>query len=170
MNRFSKILSGIIITIICLTGLVIVGSSESSVSGEGNGDNWGVDIFTDNWSTQNVTTKKIVKNTTATKNSIEGKEKVVIQRTNVKKIVIKNRKAKISLKALKGVTGYYVKFSTSSKFSKAKTKTVDVKKAKFTIKNIRKAKKYYIKARAYRRIGNKIYYGKWSKAKRKKLS
>lgn len=169
MNKFSRIIICSIITMLCFFGFVIVGSSSEPVLGQGNGDNWGVDIFTDNWSTPNVTTEKTtVKDTNTTKEKITTKENNLIERANVKKIVIKKRTAKIYLKALKNVSGYKVKFSTSAKFSKAKTKSLNVKKAKITIKKITKAKRYYVKARAFRKTGGKIYYGRWSKVKIKK--
>jgi len=66
---------------------------------------------------------------------------------------------------LKGATGYVVKLSNSNKFKKVKTKKV--KKTNCVIKNIKVSKKYYIKARAYKKVGGKNYYGVWSKIKRK---
>lgn len=72
-------------------------------------------------------------------------------------------KAKITLKKLKGVSGYQVKYSYHKKFKKYLTK--NCKKNKFTLKKLKAGKKYYIKARAYVKNGNKKVYGSWSKKK-----
>lgn len=63
-------------------------------------------------------------------------------------------------------TGYQIRYSTSSKFSKAKT--VTVKKNTATSKAVKKLKankKYYVKVRTYKKIGNSTYYSAWSSAK-----
>ncbi len=70
-----------------------------------------------------------------------------------------------SWNAVSGVTGYEVQYSTSKKFSKKTTKTVTIKKAKTkktTIKKLTKGKKYYVRVRAYQKIGSKTYYGVWT--------
>lgn len=69
----------------------------------------------------------------------------------------------------KQMTGYQVRYSTSSKMSKAKT--VTVKSTTSTSKKIRKlkAKKiYYVQLRTYKKIGSKTYYSGWSKTKKVK--
>lgn len=61
-------------------------------------------------------------------------------------------------------TGYQIQYSTSSKFSKAKT--VTVKGTKTTSKSISKlsAKKtYYVRIRTYKTIGKDNFYSSWSK-------
>ena len=63
-------------------------------------------------------------------------------------------------------TGYQIRYSTSSKFSKAKT--VTVKKNTVTSKTVKKLKanrKYYVKVRTYKKTGNSIYYSGWSSCK-----
>lgn len=64
------------------------------------------------------------------------------------------------------VTGYQVQYSTSSKFSKATTKTV-TKNSIISYKATRlsKKKKYYVRIRSYKTVGSKKYYSSWSKAK-----
>lgn len=74
-----------------------------------------------------------------------------------------NKKAKIQLKKIKGVTGYKIKYSVSRKLKNSKT--VTSKSFTKTIKRLRPGKKYFIKVRAYRLINHKIYYGKWTKIK-----
>lgn len=51
---------------------------------------------------------------------------------------------------------------------KAKTKK-NIKNNKITLKKLVSGKKYYIKVRAYQKIGNKTYVGKWSKKAVKKV-
>lgn len=75
----------------------------------------------------------------------------------------KSLKAKITLKKIKGVSGYQVKYSYHKKLKKYLTK--NCKKNKFTLKKLKAGKKYYIKARAYVKNGNKKVYGSWSKKK-----
>lgn len=167
MSKISKRFLCFIITVVCLIVLVGLAKPSAPALAQGNGDNWGVDIFTDDWQSKNQTitvNKTTLKKETTTKEKITTK-KVSVKRVVVKKVVIKQRTAKVYLTALKNVSGYKVKFSTSSKFTKAKTKSLSVKKARITIKKIPQAKKYYVKARAYKKTGGKIYYGKWSKIK-----
>lgn|GEM_PF-3328863 len=62
-----------------------------------------------------------------------------------------------------GVTGYQVMYSTKSDLSDGKsvyvTKNTSVKK---TIKGLKAKKKYYVKVRSYKKVGNSKYYGAWS--------
>lgn len=88
-------------------------------------------------------------------------------KTKVKKTVrAKNGKSvKISLKKISGAAGYQIKCSTSTKFTAKTTKTVTSTKITKTIKGLKKNKKYYVKARAYKKSGNKKVYGAWSAKK-----
>ena len=61
--------------------------------------------------------------------------------------------------------GYEYQYSTSKKFYKSKSKTVEVKKNskhKATIKNLIPKKKYYTRIRAYKVINGVKCYGAWS--------
>ena len=63
-------------------------------------------------------------------------------------------------------TGYQIQYSTSSKFSNAKTVTLT--KNSYTSKSISKLsakKKYYVRVRTYKKVGSAYYYSSWSKAK-----
>ncbi|MBR7072261.1 MAG: leucine-rich repeat domain-containing protein [Eubacterium sp.] len=65
------------------------------------------------------------------------------------------------------IHGYKIQVSKSRKFAKSKTKTFtvkDQKKIKRTIKRYKKGK-YYVRIRAYKVIGGKKQFSKWSKAK-----
>lgn len=76
---------------------------------------------------------------------------------------VKNRKVKVSIKKIKGATGYQIRWSDSKKFNGYWQKST--KKTKYTLKNLDKKTRYYIKTRAYTKNGNKKLYGSWSKKK-----
>ena len=120
---------------------------------------------TGNGKNEGTTTTNAVKkdNGNVATNSSVGNVKV--PKVKIKKAIKKRsaKKAKIKLRAAKGVNGYQIKISTSKKFKKAKTKKY--KKAKFTIKKLKANKKYYIRVRAYKVVNGITYYGKWSKRK-----
>lgn len=64
------------------------------------------------------------------------------------------------------ITGYQIRYSTSSKMTGAKSKTV--KGYKYTSKKITKLKakkKYYVQIRTYKTVSGKNYYSSWSKVK-----
>ena len=63
-------------------------------------------------------------------------------------------------------TGYQIQYSTSSKFSSAKTVTVN--KSSTLSKSITKLsgnKKYYVRVRTYKTVNKKNYYSSWSSVK-----
>ncbi|MBR1751680.1 MAG: leucine-rich repeat domain-containing protein [Ruminococcus sp.] len=72
---------------------------------------------------------------------------------------------KVKAKKVSGVTGYQIKYSTSKKFTKKTTKTVNVKKTSKTFTSLKKGKKYYVKVRAYKTVNGKKYYSKFSAVK-----
>lgn len=119
--------------------------------------------FTKNENTTVVEPKKATDgNTTVVK-----PKKMTVGNTKVKKVKrVKKTKASITLKAVKGVTGYVVKYSTKKSFSKKTTITKKVKKATFTLKKLKSNKKYYVKVRAYKIVDKKTYYGKWCTKKK----
>ena len=78
-----------------------------------------------------------------------------------------NKSIKIKLKKVSGATRYQIKYSTFKNFKKSKT--VVTKKLTTTIKKLKAKKRYYIKARAYKVVKGKRYYGKWSTVKRVKV-
>lgn len=106
---------------------------------------------------QNPTTKPDTEKATFTKVKV-GKAK--IKKASRSK---NNKKIKLSLKKVKGATGYQIRYSKSKKFKKSKT--VTSKKLIKTIKNLKTNKKYYIKVRAYKIVNGKVYRGAWSKIK-----
>ena len=64
------------------------------------------------------------------------------------------------------VTGYEIQYSTSKKFSGAKTATVkSYKTTKATIKNLKAKTTYYVRVRTYKTVDVKKYYSGWSTVK-----
>jgi hypothetical protein len=69
-------------------------------------------------------------------------------------------------KQSKQTTGYQIQYSTSSKFSNAKTVTVSKNSTTSkTIKKLKGKKKYYVRVRTYKTVSGTKYYSGWSKAK-----
>ena len=77
-----------------------------------------------------------------------GKKKV--------KIIVKKTSEKIN--------GYEVILSTKNNFKKAKK--VTTKKNAVTVKKLKAGKKYFVKVRAFKKVGNKKIYGKYSTVKK----
>lgn len=97
--------------------------------------------------------------------------KVVPKAVKLKKVkALKGKKAKVTWKRDKSVSGYQIKYSADKKFKK-KVKTVVISKNKITSKVIKKLKKgkNYVKIRAYKKAGKTKLYGKFSKAKKVKI-
>lgn len=69
------------------------------------------------------------------------------------------------------VSGYQVQMALNKKFKKGlKKQTVRKARAtKVTIKKLKSKKTYYVRVRAYYKIGGKTYYGKWSTVKKVKV-
>ena len=63
------------------------------------------------------------------------------------------------------ITGYQVQYSTSSKFTKAKTYTFSSKTTSKKVTRLSGKKKYYVRVRTYKRVGNTNYFSSWSGAK-----
>lgn len=148
-------ISLIVMTSIIMHFSVIVMADNDYVN-VGNGDNYAYDIFTDAVTNDNkpqVSTRKKADDKT---------KKNLVGNTKIKTVKKKKSKAKVSLKKVKYCTGYQIKYSTSKKFAKKKTKMISIKKSSVTIKKLKKGKRYYFKARAYMKQSGKIIYGSWS--------
>lgn len=84
-----------------------------------------------------------------------------VKSVKVKKLKFtkKNVSLKISWKKVNKASGYQIQYAENASFKKKrKTKTCGAKKQTFTIKGLKRGKKYYIRIRAYR----KNIYGKWT--------
>lgn len=104
--------------------------------------------------------------------SVDNPKKVTVKKVALKKVKSTKKKTiTVQWKKVSGVTGYQVQIGTNKKVTKGK-KTYTVKKAKTTkktIKKLKRKKKYYVRARAYKTVKGKKYYGKWSGVKKVKV-
>lgn len=71
----------------------------------------------------------------------------------------KKTKATVKIEKQSGVTGYILEYSTSSKFSKATTKTKKVTGTSVKLTGLKKNKIYYLRVRTYKIWSGKTYYG-----------
>ena len=100
--------------------------------------------------------------------------KAVTVATKPAKCVIKKAAAKKKAIVLKwkkkAGSGYEITYSTKKNFSGAKTiKVKGARKSSYTIKKLISGKTYYVKIRAYKKVGNKIYHGGYSARKAVKV-
>jgi hypothetical protein len=63
------------------------------------------------------------------------------------------------------ITGYQIQYSTSSNFAKSKTVKVNKNLTQKKFTKLQKGKTYYVRIRAYKKSGGKMYYSSWSKKK-----
>lgn len=86
-----------------------------------------------------------------------------ISKPFIKSITITENRVRLSWSKNRNIDGYQVKYSTSKNFKVERSKTKLVKnKNKCIIKNLKSNRTYYVKVRAYKKIGEKVYYSKWS--------
>ncbi len=129
----------------------------------------------------NVTVKKLKTGTTykfkvvAVAGSNKSKDSSIVSASTKPSAVtfkaLRSKKKKEIIaewKKVSGVTGYEVQYSTSKKFTKKTTKTVNIKKQstyKTIIKKLKSKKKYYVRVRAYKTVNKVKVYGAYSKVK-----
>lgn len=88
-----------------------------------------------------------------------------------KKPVVKagKKSMKIKLKKVNGADGYRVMYSTNKSFKKA-VKKINTKKISITVKKLKKGRKYYVKAAAYKNdASGKKLFGEYSAAVKVKI-
>ena len=87
--------------------------------------------------------------------------------TKIKSVTSKRKSFVIKWKQRTSqVTGYQIRYSTSSKFTDNTTKTITIKTNKTvskTVKSLKANKKYYVQLRTINTKGGKLYHSKWSK-------
>lgn len=98
-------------------------------------------------------------------------EKIKVKKTELTSA--KNNKSKqivVKYKKVSGVKGYEISYSTDKKFKKSVTKKT-TGKTRYTIKNLKKGKTYYVRVRAYKKdsAGKKVY-SKYSNVKKLKIN
>ncbi|MBC6681432.1 fibronectin type III domain-containing protein [Mogibacterium sp. BX12] len=77
----------------------------------------------------------------------------------------------VSWKRDKKVTGYQITYAQNKKFKKGK-KTITISKNKTikrTVKKLKARKTYYVKVRAYKKVGKTKIYGAYSGTKKVKV-
>lgn len=117
--------------------------------------------------TDNTQTDNKKQPTTAKKNTTKPAEKAVApKKTVVKKVkALGKKKIKITVKkSSEQVSGYEVILSTKKNFKNAKK--ITTKKNVVTVKKIKAGKKYFVKVRAFKKVGNKKIYGNYSTVKK----
>ena len=93
--------------------------------------------------------------------------KVSPKQEKLSSVTAKKRVVTIKWKKDSKVSGYYVQYSTSPKFTKKTTKTVVVSKSAIVSQNItmKKKGKYYVRICGYKKSGKVKLLGKYSKVK-----
>lgn len=98
---------------------------------------------------------------------------IVVTVDNIKPAISVNKVSKISLKPQKksitvnwkkvsGASGYQIQISASNTFSSAKMINISKTKTSKKMGSLKSKKKYYIRVRAYKKIGSKTIYGVWN--------
>ena len=65
-----------------------------------------------------------------------------------------------------GNSGWQVQYSTNKKFrSGVRTVNLKVNNTKFTIRNLKSRKNYYVRIRSYKKVGKQTWYSGWSNVK-----
>lgn len=82
---------------------------------------------------------------------------------------VKDRSIQLSLKRMSNCNGYFIQYGVKKNFKGAKAGTINKKYTIAVIPKLKKGKTYYVRARIYKKIGNKIYFGKWSNVKKVKI-
>lgn len=82
------------------------------------------------------------------------------------KATAKSKALKLTWKKASDISGYQIQYSTSKKFTNAKTIKASKSKTSYTIKKLKGNKKYYVRIRAYKtytdELGENVQaYGKW---------
>ena len=92
--------------------------------------------------------------------------KINLKKVSLSSVKAQKKKMVVYWKKTGGNHGYQVQYSTSKRFSSnVKTVRLSAGKKSVTIKNIPAKKRYYVRIRSYKKVGNKIWYTGWSKAK-----
>lgn len=93
--------------------------------------------------------------------------KILPKKTNLKSVSSpKAGQLKATYAKVAGVSGYQITYSTSSEFTKAKTKSVNASGTSKTISKLKKGKTYYVKVRTYKTVNDQKYYSGYSTVKK----
>ncbi|MBR2213553.1 MAG: glycoside hydrolase family 16 protein [Eubacterium sp.] len=106
------------------------------------------------------------KTTTAKNQPTDNKSTVKVGNSQIKKVTRQKKALKLNLKKVNGVSGYQIRYSTAKNLKKYKDKKTT--KTKITIKKLKRKTTYYIKVRAYKKLGSVYSFGNFSKVKKVK--
>ena len=96
--------------------------------------------------------------------------KVGLPKMNLSSVTTPRKKyLKAKWRKVSGCSGYQMQISLKSNFAGAKSKKISKSKTTYTVSGFKSKKKYYVRVRAYEKVGKKTYYGSWSKAKSVKV-
>ena len=102
--------------------------------------------------------------------TVKATFKICPKKTTLKTVKSpKTKQLKATYTKVAGVTGYQITYSTSSKFTKATTKSVNASGVSKTISKLTKGKTYYVKVRTYKTVGKTKYYSGYSAVKKVKV-
>ncbi len=102
--------------------------------------------------------------------SVSTSFRIIPSKVSFSKLTTASRSATLTWKAISGVTGYEIEYSTSKSFKNKKKVTVKKSSSKKkTIKKLKKGKKYYFRIRAYKTVDGKRVYGSMSKVRSIKI-
>lgn len=108
-------------------------------------------------------------NLNSTHNDGECIKEIKEKTTKIKSLKKAQKSIKVKWKKIKGVAGYQIQYSTSSKFKKAKKITIkSAKTTSKTIKKLKSKKRHYVRIRTYIVVNGKKKYSNWSKKKSQK--
>ena len=80
---------------------------------------------------------------------------------------LKGKKLKVTYGTVEGAEGYQISYGLKSNFKGAKAKVS--KKARITLKKLKKKKTYYVRVRAFKTVDGVKVYGSWSKKAKLKI-
>lgn len=121
------------------------------------------------WYTNSKYTGSKITNTSVLKGNVSlyaKWTKTKSSKTSFSKLTSKKSSISVKIKSVKGVSGYEIRYSTSSKMSKPKTVKLSSSKVSTSIKKLKSKKNYYVQVRTYKTdsTGAKVY-SSWSKTK-----
>ena len=119
-------------------------------------------VYVPETTTEETTTVKPTTQKPTTQKTTTRTKKVTPQQVKIKAAKnVKKKSVKLTWKKVSKAKSYQVQYAMNSKFTK-KVKIKNTKKLTYTVKQLKKKKKYYFRVRA---CAGKVY-GKWSKAKK----
>ncbi len=91
--------------------------------------------------------------------------KLKVAKPSIRSLKKGKKQFAISFSNYYGLDGIQIQYSTGKKFTKKSTKTASTTKTYKVFKKLKGNKKYYVRIRGYKKVGNKRAYSSWSKVK-----